>query len=179
MRPSIGLKQDHQGFFFLNMPRLTPILAANSCCCCLGIFAYAHNIINLHARLSLFIVLMFNNLDIFNNQSYTMNIMAQKKLTLLPSVERRLEQMGEQIKLARLRRRISVQLVAERANISRSTLWAIEKGSPSVSMGAYAQVLLAIGLVDDLLLIAKDDVLGRKLQDLELPVGKRAPKGEA
>lgn len=108
-----------------------------------------------------------------------MNIMAQKKLTLLPSVERRLEQMGEQIKLARLRRRISVQLVAERANISRSTLWAIEKGSPSVSMGAYAQALLAIGLVDDLLLVAKDDVLGRKLQDLALPVGKRAPKGNS
>jgi len=122
---------------------------------------------------------MFNNLDILYNQSYTMNIMAQKKLILLPSVERRLAQMGEQIKLARLRRRISVQLVAERANISRSTIWAIEKGSPSVSMGAYAQVLLAIGLVDDLLLVAKDDVLGRKLQDLELPVGKRAPKGDS
>lgn len=86
--------------------------------------------------------------------------------------------MGEQIKLARLRRRIPVQLVAERANISRSTLWAIEKGSPSVSTGSYAQVLLAIGLVDDLLLVAKDDVLGRKLQDLGLPTGKRAPKGE-
>lgn len=105
--------------------------------------------------------------------------MAQKKLTLLPSVERRLEQMGEQIKLARLRRRISVKLVAERANISRSTLWAIEKGSSSVSMGAYAQVLLAIGLVDDLLLVAKDDVLGRKLQDLALPTGKRAPKRDS
>jgi len=87
--------------------------------------------------------------------------------------------MGEQIKLARLRRRISVKLVAERANISRSTLWAIEKGSSSVSMGAYAQVLLAIGLVDDLLLVAKDDVLGRKLQDLALPTGKRAPKRDS
>jgi transcriptional regulator with XRE-family HTH domain len=107
---------------------------------------------------------------------YNMNIMGQKTVTLLPSVERRLAQMGEQIKLARLRRRISVKLVAERANISRSTLWAIEKGSSSVSMGAYASVLLAIGIVDDLLLIAKDDVLGRKLQDLNLPVGKRAPK---
>jgi transcriptional regulator with XRE-family HTH domain len=67
-------------------------------------------------------------------------------------------------------------LVAERAGISRATLWAIEKGSPSVSMGAYVQVLLAIGLVDDLLLIAKDDVLGRTLQDMNLPVGKRATK---
>jgi len=65
-----------------------------------------------------------------------MNIMGKKTIALLPSVERRLAQMGEQIKLARLRRRISVKLAAERANISRSTLWAIEKGSPSVSMGA-------------------------------------------
>jgi transcriptional regulator with XRE-family HTH domain len=84
--------------------------------------------------------------------------------------------MGEQIKLARLRRELPVTLVAERAGISRATLWAIEKGSPSVSMGAYVQVLLAIGLVDDLLLIAKDDVLGRTLQDMKLPVGKRATK---
>ena len=122
---------------------------------------------------------MSYNMDIFIKQSYNIDIMAQKTLHLLPSVERRLAQMGEQIKLARLRRRISVQLVAERANISRSTLWAIEKGSPSVSIGAYAQVLLAIGLVDDLLLVAKDDVLGRKLQDLNLPVGKRAPKGDS
>ena len=105
--------------------------------------------------------------------------MEQKKRALLPSVERKLTQMGEQIKLARLRRRLSVTLVAKRANISRSTLWAIEKGSPSVAMGSYASVLLAIGLVDDLLLLAKDDVLGRKLQDLNLPVGKRAPKANA
>jgi transcriptional regulator with XRE-family HTH domain len=84
--------------------------------------------------------------------------------------------MGVQIKLARLRRELPVTLVAERAGISRATLWAIEKGSPSVSMGAYVQVLLAIGLVDDLLLIAKDDVLGRTLQDMKLPVGKRATK---
>jgi transcriptional regulator with XRE-family HTH domain len=84
--------------------------------------------------------------------------------------------MGVQIKLARLRRELPVTLVAERAGISRATLWAIEKGSPSVSMGAYVQVLLAIGLVDDLLLIAKDDVLGRTLQDMNLPVGKRATK---
>ncbi len=83
---------------------------------------------------------------------------------------------GLQIKLARLRRKLTVTLVAERAGISRATLWAIEKESPSVSMGAYVQVLLAIGLVDNLLLIAKDDVLGRTLQDLKLPVGKRATK---
>jgi DNA-binding XRE family transcriptional regulator len=119
---------------------------------------------------------MYINLDHFMFLFYIMNVMAQKKLVLLPVLERKLETMGEQIKLARLRRKLPVSLVAERANISRSTLWAIEKGSPSVSMGAYAAVLLALNMADDLLLIAKDDVLGRTLQDLNLPTGKRAPR---
>ena len=88
-----------------------------------------------------------------------------------------LEQMGEQIKLARLRRRLSAELVAERAGISRATLWNVEKGSPSVAIGIYAAVLHALGNMDnDFLLVAKDDELGRTLQDLELPVRRRAPK---
>jgi len=85
--------------------------------------------------------------------------------------------MGEQIKLARLRRKLSVNLVSERAGISRASLWAVEKGSPSVAMGIYAAVLHALnGMDKDLLKIAKDDELGRKLQDLDLPRRKRAPK---
>ena len=85
--------------------------------------------------------------------------------------------MGEQIKLARLRRQIPADLVAERAGISRATLWAVEKGTPTVAMGTYAAVLHALnGLDRDLLLIAKDDELGRKLQDLNLLTRKRAPK---
>ena len=88
-----------------------------------------------------------------------------------------LQQMGEQIKLARLRRQLSAELIAERAGISRATLWNIEKGSPSVSIGAYAAVLHALGGMDrDLLMVAKDDELGRKLQDLDLLPKKRAPK---
>ena len=87
----------------------------------------------------------------------------------MKNTEMILEQMGEQIKLARLRRNISATLVAERANISRSTLWNVEKGNPSVSIGVYAAVLHAINRMDkDFLLIAKDDELGRKLQDLKL-----------
>ena len=97
--------------------------------------------------------------------------------TVSPKTAEILEQMGEQIKLARLRRRLSAELVAERAGISRATLWNVEKGSPSVAIGIYAAVLHALGNMDsDFLLVAKDDELGRTLQDLELPVRRRAPK---
>ena len=95
----------------------------------------------------------------------------------MPGTQVILETMGRQIKMARLRRKISAELVAERAGISRATLWAVEKGLPSVSIGIYAAVLHSLnGMDKDLLLIAKDDELGRKLQDLDLPIRKRAPK---
>lgn len=103
--------------------------------------------------------------------------MSRKAATVLPQTQKNLSTMGEQIKLARLRRNLSVDLVSERAGISRATLWNVEKGSPSVSIGVYAAVLHALNNMDsDLLLIAKDDELGRKLQDLALPVRKRAQK---
>lgn len=95
--------------------------------------------------------------------------MNSKNTIVMPETQKILEQMGEQIKLARLRRKLSTQLVAERAGISRSTLWNVERGSSSVAIGSYAAVLHALGKMEsDLLLVAKDDVLGRKLQDLEL-----------
>ena len=103
--------------------------------------------------------------------------MGKKSVITMPGTQAILETMGEQIKMARLRRKISVELVAERAGISRATLWAVEKGLPSVSVGIYAAVLHALnGMDKDLLLIAKDDELGRKLQDLDLPIRKRAPQ---
>jgi len=95
---------------------------------------------------------------------------------LLPTASKILSQLGEDIKLARLRRKLSTEQVAERAGISRSTLWLIEKGTPSVTMGAYLQVLFVMGLEKNLLLMANDDVLGRKLQDANLLVKKRATK---
>lgn len=102
--------------------------------------------------------------------------MSRKSATVLPQTQKILTQMGEQIKLARLRRNLSADLVSERAGISRATLWNVEKGSPSVAMGIYAAVLHALNNMDnDLLLIAKDDALGRKLQDLSLSSRKRAP----
>lgn len=103
--------------------------------------------------------------------------MGKKTVVVMPKTREILEQMGDQIRLARLRRKLSAQLVAERAGISRQTLTAIEKGTPTVTIGAYAAVLHALNNLDtDLLLVAKDDELGRKLQDLALPTRRRAPK---
>ena len=105
--------------------------------------------------------------------------MGKKAVTVLPSTEKILETMGEQIKLARLRRQLSVELVSERAGISRATLWNVEKGSPSVAIGIYAAVLHALNNMDrDLLLVAKDDEFGKKMQDMNMQVRKRAPKGD-
>lgn len=88
---------------------------------------------------------------------------------IMPDTENILKTMGEQIKMARLRRKLSATLVAERAGISRSTLWKVENGNPSVAVGIYAAVLHALNNMDkDLLKIAGDDELGRKLQDMDL-----------
>ena len=95
---------------------------------------------------------------------------------LSPKTNKILSGLGENIKLARLRRKLSAEQVAERANISRPTLSAIEKGSPSVSIGSYVQVLFVLGLADDFLKVAGDDELGRKLQDAKLIIKERAPK---
>lgn len=95
--------------------------------------------------------------------------MESKSTVILPGTQKILSQMGEQIKLARLRRKLTAELVAERAGISRSTLWNIERGASSVAIGSYAAVLHALGGMDnDLLLIAKDDELGHRLQDIVL-----------
>ena len=91
-----------------------------------------------------------------------------KKQVVLPRYKNALSQMGEQIKLARKRRKLTAVQVAERADISRSTLSLIEKGEPSVAMGAYFNVLRVLGLQDDFLKLAADDTFGRKLQDLDL-----------
>ena len=102
--------------------------------------------------------------------------MNNRKQLLMPSLRKVLTELGENIKLARLRRKLSGEQVAERANISRVTLWQVEKGSASVAMGIYCQVLFVLGLDKDLLKVAADDALGRKWQDAELEVKERAPK---
>ncbi len=94
--------------------------------------------------------------------------MNRKKQILFPKHIRIFEQLGENIKIARRRRKLTALQVAERANISRNTLYLLEKGTPSVSLGALFNVLRVLGLQDDLLKIASDDEYGRKLQDLDL-----------
>lgn len=94
--------------------------------------------------------------------------MAKKTAIPSPKLETILERLGENIKLARLRRRISASILADRAGMTRMTLRAIEQGKPTVSIGAYANVLFSLGLEQDLLKVAEDDTLGRKLQDIEL-----------
>ena len=102
--------------------------------------------------------------------------MSKRTVTLMPASSKVLKELGENIKLARLRRKLSAAQVSERADISRSTLLQVEKGAPSVAMGIYCQVLFVLGLDKDLLKVAADDALGRKLQDAEMTVKERAPK---
>ena len=97
-------------------------------------------------------------------------------MILLPKTEKILLNLGERIKLARLRKNYSSELIAERAGISRSTLISVEKGKAGVSIGNYIQVLFVLGLEKDLEKVALDDILGRKLQDANIQTRKRAPK---
>lgn len=105
-----------------------------------------------------------------------MNIMKSRTVVITPKLEKILMEMGGQIKLARLRRGFSADQVCERAGISRTTLWQIEKGVQNVAIGAFAQVLFILNLEKDLLHIAREDEFGRMLQDAGLQTRKRAPK---
>ena len=98
------------------------------------------------------------------------------KRKLLPSQQRMLTTLGEQIRLARLRRDLSSEQIAERAGISRNTLIKIERGDEGVALGYYFRALIALGLAQDILMLAKDDELGRKLQDAKLEIKERASK---
>ena len=98
--------------------------------------------------------------------------MNKKEQIIFPKYQQLLGQMGQNIKLARKRRKFTTIQVAERAGIARSTLYLIEKGDSSVAFGAYFNVLRVLGLQQDILKLASDDDLGRKLQDLELLIKK-------
>ena len=97
-------------------------------------------------------------------------------LAILPKNLKILIDLGEHIKLARLRRRLSAEQIAERTGLGVKTIYNIEQGSPTVAIGSYLQVLFVLGLEKDLLAVAAADPLGRKLQDAGILSGKRAPK---
>lgn len=97
--------------------------------------------------------------------------------TKLPrKLEQKMETVGEQIKLARLRRNLTMEQVAERATCSPLTVSRIERGTPTVAIGIYLRVLYALQLDDDILWLAKEDELGRRLQDLSMVDRQRASK---
>lgn len=104
--------------------------------------------------------------------------MPRERPAFLPMHARLLERLGENLRLARRRRRLTTSQVAERAGISRSTLYHLEKGEANSSLGTLLQVLVALRLENDLASIAADDELGRKLMDIELnkPRGQREAK---
>lgn len=98
--------------------------------------------------------------------------MSFKKKIIFPKHQQILTSLGENVKLARKRRKLTTVQVAERAGIDRSTLYQIEKGNPRVSLGAYFNVFRVLGLQDDFLKLAADDQQGRLLQDMQLLGGK-------
>lgn len=100
----------------------------------------------------------------------------KKSNTFSPLTKRLLVHMGENIKMARLRRDLSLKAVAERAGLALNTVIAIERGSSGVGIGAVANVLQSLNLAEDISLLAKDDALGRKLQDLKIQPKQRASK---
>lgn len=102
--------------------------------------------------------------------------MGKVKTILLPNQQRILDSLGENIKLARLRRDLSAEQVSERAGIGRSTLIKAEKGDQGVSIGTYLKILFVLGLDSDLQKVAQDDMLGRRLQDAKLVTKQRASK---
>jgi transcriptional regulator with XRE-family HTH domain len=102
--------------------------------------------------------------------------MPKRTTSIYPGAKLELETFGQRLREARLRRRFSVETVCIRADISRPTLYKVEKGDPSVSLGIYMQVLRVLGMVDDLSLVAKEDAVGRRLQDESLPLRRRAPR---
>lgn len=94
--------------------------------------------------------------------------MPRKPPVVFPQEQRLLSELGERLRLARKRRKLSNAVVAQRAGVSRTTVYKVEAGDPGATLGAYVRVLAVLGLESDLNLLAADDRIGRKLQDLAL-----------
>ena len=104
--------------------------------------------------------------------------MPRKPPVVFPQEQRLLSALGERLRLARLRRKLSNAVVAQRAGISRTTLYKVEAGDPGATLGSYVRVLAVLGLENDIQALAADDKVGRKLQDLALPPARRRAAGK-
>ena len=93
-----------------------------------------------------------------------------------PATLRLLSSLGKRIEECRLRRRLSLVVFAERVGVSRETLYRVEAGDPTVAIGTYARALAVLGLDLDLNLVAKEDPVGRQLQDAATTVSRRSKK---
>jgi transcriptional regulator with XRE-family HTH domain len=91
-----------------------------------------------------------------------------KPPTIFPLEQKLLSELGGRLRLARKRRKLSSTVVAQRAGISRSSLYKVEAGDPGATLGSYLRVLAVLGLEGDIAALAADDKVGRKLQDLAL-----------
>jgi len=103
--------------------------------------------------------------------------MPRKSPVVFPQEQRLLSRLGERLKLARLRRKLSNVVVAQRAGISRASVYKVEAGDPGATLGTYLRVMAVLGLEGDIEELAADDKLGRKLQDLALEAPAAARRG--
>ncbi|MBS0446165.1 MAG: helix-turn-helix domain-containing protein [Proteobacteria bacterium] len=102
--------------------------------------------------------------------------MPRKPPLVFPQEQRLLSKLGERLRLARKRRKLSNAVVAQRAGISRTTVYKVEAGDPGATLGAYVRVLAVLGLESSLNQLAADDRVGRKLQDLALEPSSAAKR---
>jgi transcriptional regulator with XRE-family HTH domain len=100
--------------------------------------------------------------------------MPSKPPIVFPQEQRLLAELGERLRLARLRRKLSNAVVAQRAGVSRTTVYKVEAGDPGTTIGSYLRVLVVLGLEKDIAILAADDKVGRKLQDLQLETKPRS-----
>lgn len=112
------------------------------------------------------------------HRKYIIRYMPTKQPPMYPAQKKLLEALGERLRLARLRRGLGVDIACERAGIARMTLYRLESGSPAVALGTLARVLTVLSLENDLELIARDDHLGRLLQDQKLPPRRRSSRNK-
>lgn len=95
---------------------------------------------------------------------------------IFPRAQARLSALGQRLRAARLRRRVSQSQIAARVGVSRETIALLEKGDPRIGLAVLVRALSVLGLEADLDLLAANDEIGKRLQDVELPVRARAPR---